>query len=153
MNSVCNSVNKNLCGSGDQLQDDSRVELAKQEEQLLQALLMLQDAPQEVDAEQVTAQAESLATKRRRAIERCHPALEKELGEIGFRRHILEYFKQYPSPLECAFEDGTRFSNWLVQNRILHKSKVSTSAKTVAHRRIVLSVVKVGLSLKALFLG
>lgn len=148
---MCNSANNEISHSLDSpALEGLRLELARQEENLLQALLMLQEAPNEVDAEQVAAQAESLATKRRRAIERCHPWLEEELGELGLRRHIQEYFRAYPSPLECAVEDGVRFGDWLFEKGIAKKPK-SASAKK--HQRIVLSVLQVGLSLRAIFLG
>lgn len=139
---------------GDEM-EELRDELAQQQERLLRALLMLQEPPFEVDAEQVAAQANSLAAKRRRAIERCHPQLEHELGEIGLRRNAFEYFKECPSSLECAYEDGTRFIKWLEERGVLKPNQFAPVPDTHKFRtqHIILSVIKIGLSLKAVFLS
>ncbi len=160
--SVCNVDIKEVFDNnlpvfyGDEM-EELRDELARHQEKLIQALLLLQEAPCEVDAEQVAAQANSLAAKRRRAIERCHPELEHQLGEVGVRIHICEYFKQYPSAPECAFEDGTRFINWLEERGVLKPNQLSAGScmdsRRLRTQGIALTVIKIGLSLKAIFLS
>lgn len=134
---------------------DLRDQLDRQQQSLLEALLRLKEAPEEVNSDQVTAQAESLALKRRRAIERSHPLypeLEKKLGDLGIRRQISEYFKEHPSACECAHEDGARFINWL-RDRGLITLDGKRDKVIVRKFRIVLSALNLGLSLRAFFLG
>ena len=95
------------------MSEDARQQLAAMQAHLVRALVEGAAAPADFDCERLAAAAESLRSKRARAVAHAWPQLARAMGD-AFVVRFADYARAHPLSHDSdAFVDGRAFVDWL----------------------------------------